>query len=38
VFFGHNTQKWEELGVPVLWCVVGNNNFVPKYGVAVCVE
>ena len=38
VFFGHETTKWEELGVPVLWCVVGNNNFVPKYGVAVCVE
>lgn len=38
VFFGHNTQKWEELGVPVLWCVVGNRDFVPKYGQVVCVE
>lgn len=38
VFFGHNTEKWEELGVPVLWCVVGNKDFKPKYGVAVCVE
>lgn len=37
-FFGHNTEKWEELGVPVLWCVVGNNEFKPKYGQAVCVE
>lgn len=38
VFFGHNTNKWEELGVPVLWCVVGNKDFKPKYGQAVCVE
>lgn len=37
-FFGHNARKWEELGVPVLWCVVGNNEFKPKYGQAVCVE
>jgi predicted metal-dependent peptidase len=37
-FFGHNTQKWEELGVPVLWCVVGNSEFKPKVGQAVCVE
>lgn len=38
VFFGHETTKWEELGVPVLWCVVGNNEFKPKVGQAVCVE
>lgn len=38
VFFGHNPQKWEELGVPVLWCVVGNSDFKPKIGQAVCVE
>jgi len=37
-FFSHRTEKWEELGVPVLWCVVGNSKFVPKYGQAVCVE
>jgi len=37
-FYGHNTEKWNELGVPVLWCVVGNNSFVPKYGQTVCVE
>ena len=37
-FFGHKTDKWEELGVPVLWCVVGNKEFKPKYGQAVCVE
>jgi predicted metal-dependent peptidase len=37
-FFGHNTQKWDELGVPVLWCVVGNSHFTPKIGQAVCVE
>ena len=38
VFFGHETTKWEELGVPVLWCVVGNNEFKPKVWQAVCVE
>lgn len=38
VFFGHNIQKWEEVNVPVLWCVVGNSEFVPKIGQAVCVE
>ena len=38
VFFGHETTKWEELDVPVLWCVVGNNEFKPKVGQAVCVE
>lgn len=37
-FFGHNTSKWEQLNVPVLWCVVGNKDFQPKYGQAVCVE
>ena len=37
-FFGHNVSKWEELGVPVLWCVVGNSHFTPKIGQAVCVE
>jgi len=26
------------LGVPVLWCVVGNKDFKPKVGQAVCVE
>jgi predicted metal-dependent peptidase len=38
VFFGHNASKWDELGVPVLWCVVGNKDFKPKVGQAVCVE
>jgi len=38
VFFCHETTKWDELGVPVLWCVVGNDEFKPKVGQAVCVE
>lgn len=37
-FYGHKTDKWEELGVPVLWCVVGVKDFVPKYGQVVHVE
>lgn len=37
-FYKHEATKWDELGVPVLWCVVGNNEFKPRIGQAVCVE
>lgn len=29
--------EWSRINVPVLWCVVGNKNFVPKYGQSVYV-
>lgn len=36
---GDGAEKWGELGVPVLWCVVnGNPNFVPTYGTLVNME
>jgi hypothetical protein len=35
---GSKADKWAELGVPVLWCVVGNSSFTPMYGQAVSVE
>jgi predicted metal-dependent peptidase len=31
-------SAFEQLGVPVLWCVVGNESFVPSYGVSVYVD
>jgi len=31
-------SAFEQLGVPVLWCVVGNESFVPFYGVSVYVD
>ena len=38
-FYGESkADKWAELGVPVLWCVVGNNSFTPMYGQSVSVE
>ena len=37
-FFSHKETVWQELGVPVLWCVVGNRDFKPIVGQAVCVE
>lgn len=38
-FYGSpSVDKWAELGVPVLWCVVGNKEFTPMYGQSVLVE
>jgi predicted metal-dependent peptidase len=38
-FYGRSeADKWAELGVPVLWCVVGNKEFTPMYGQSVLVE
>ena len=37
-FFRHDKSVWEKMGVPVLWCVVGNKNFNPVYGQSVLVE
>ena len=38
-FYGESkADKWAELGVPVLWCVVGNKSFTPMYGQSVLVE
>lgn len=38
-FYGDSkSDKWAELGVPVLWCVVGNKSFTPMYGQSVLVE
>jgi predicted metal-dependent peptidase len=38
-FYGDSkADKWAELGVPVLWCVVGNKSFTPMYGQSVLVE
>jgi predicted metal-dependent peptidase len=30
-------HEWHRTGAPVLWCVVGNKNFVPKHGQSVYV-
>ena len=38
VFFEHRLESWQELGAPVLWCVVGNRDFKPIVGQSVCVE
>jgi predicted metal-dependent peptidase len=38
-FYGRSeATKWAELGVPVLWCVIGNKEFTPMYGQSVLVE
>lgn len=38
-FYGDSrSEKWAELGVPVLWCVIGNKSFTPMYGQSVLVE
>ena len=31
-------HEWSRIDAPVLWCVVGNKNFVPKHGQSVYVE
>ena len=37
-FYGNDCGDWAKIGVPVLWCVVGNKSFVPTYGQSVLVE
>lgn len=37
-FFSHDAALWQQMGVPVLWCVVGNKQFTPIYGQSVLVE
>ena len=36
-FYGDGWHEWSRISAPVLWCVVGNKNFVPKYGQSVYV-
>jgi predicted metal-dependent peptidase len=36
-FYGDGWHEWNRISAPVLWCVVGNKNFVPKYGQSVYV-
>jgi len=36
-FYGDGWHEWGRISAPVLWCVVGNKNFVPKYGQSVYV-
>jgi predicted metal-dependent peptidase len=33
---GHD--EWVKLGVPVLWCVIGNTGFTPSYGQVVSIS
>ena len=35
---GDGGALFEQLGLPVLWCVVGNKSFKPTYGVVVNVD
>ena len=37
-FYGDAWHEWNRTSAPVLWCVVGNKDFVPKYGQSVYVE
>lgn len=37
-FYGDGWHEWQRTNAPVLWCVVGNKNFVPKHGQSVYVE
>lgn len=36
-FYGDGWHEWSRISAPVLWCVVGNKNFVPQYGQSVYV-
>lgn len=38
VFYGDAWHEWNRTSAPVLWCVVGNKDFVPKHGQSVYVE
>jgi predicted metal-dependent peptidase len=37
-FYGDGCGDWSDCTAPVLWCVVGNTNFVPTVGQSVLVE
>jgi predicted metal-dependent peptidase len=37
-FYGDAWHEWQRTNAPVLWCVVGNKDFVPKHGQSVYVE
>jgi predicted metal-dependent peptidase len=37
-FYGGGCGDWSSSNAPVLWCVVGNKNFVPTVGQSVLVE
>lgn len=37
-FYGHDVRVWQEMGVPVFWCVVNNKAFKPAIGQSVLVE
>ena len=36
-FYGDGWHEWSRISAPVLWCVIGNKDFVPKYGQSVYV-
>ena len=38
VFYGEAWHEWNRTNAPVLWCVVGNKDFVPKHGQSIYVE
>jgi len=38
VFYGEAWHEWNRTSAPVLWCVVGNKDFVPKHGQSIYVE
>jgi len=37
-FYGDAWHEWNRTSAPVLWCVVGNKDFVPKHGQSIYVE
>lgn len=37
-FYGDGWGEWHRTNAPVLWCVVGNKEFVPKHGQSVYVD
>jgi len=37
-FYRHKVELWENMGVPVFWCVVNNKRFVPLIGQSALVE
>ena len=37
-FYKHDVKVWQNMGVPVFWCVVNNKSFVPTIGQSVLVE
>lgn len=37
-FYGDGWAEWSRISAPVLWCVIGKKDFIPKYGQTVYVE